>query len=119
MRVVWSGRRVAVVGLLAVALGALLAPVEGRAADRGVVHVVAAPERVLPAPGLPDLAPAGFSDEVWFRLDGRGWTVRRTSREGYVDQVASPRGIATFFSETGARDFTPASRLRKGHLRQP
>jgi hypothetical protein len=65
-------------------------------ASRGVLHVVTDEIRIQPEAGLPDLPPAGFSDEVWLDLGGAGWSAHRTARDGGLQQVADPRGIRTF-----------------------
>jgi hypothetical protein len=61
-----------------------------------VLHVVTDEVRIQPEPGLPDLPPAGFSDEIWLDLGGRGWSAHRTTRDGGLQQVADARGIRTF-----------------------
>jgi hypothetical protein len=64
--------------------------------SRGILHVVTDEIRIQPEPGLPDLPPAGFSDEIWLDLGGRGWSAHRTMRDGGMQQVADERGIRTF-----------------------
>jgi hypothetical protein len=65
-------------------------------AAHGTLHVVTDEIRVAPEPGLPDLPPAGFSDEVWLDLGGGGWRAHRTTRDGGLQQLADERGIHTF-----------------------
>jgi hypothetical protein len=73
---------------------------------RGVLHVVTDELRVVPQPRMPDLPPAGWSDEVWLDLGGRGWRAHRTTRDGGFLQVADERGIRTYtrFGFTGAAE---------------
>jgi hypothetical protein len=71
--------------------------------SRGVLHVVTDELRVVSERYAPDLPPAGWSDEVWLDLGGRGWRAHRTSRDGGAMQVADERGIRTYtrFGFTG------------------
>jgi hypothetical protein len=72
-------------------------------APRGVLHVVTDEVRVVSEPGLPDLPPGGWSDEVWLDLGGAGWRAHRTTRDGGFLQVADERGVRTYtrFGFTG------------------
>lgn len=111
--------------LLAAALAALagaLLPAAAPAAGRGVIHAVIGPQRVLPAPGLPDIPPAGSIQEVWFNRDGTGWRSRQTlSGEGYVEEVADLRGARIFDSRTGRMLTLPRGdrRLDDDYLTDP
>jgi len=69
---------------------------EGLEARSGVLHVVTDEIRVVPEPNMPDLPPAGWSDEVWLDLGGSGWRAQRTTRDGGFEQVADARGVATY-----------------------
>jgi hypothetical protein len=64
--------------------------------DRGVLHVVTEEIRVVSEPNMPDLPPAGWSDEVWLDLGGSGWRAQRTTRDGGFEQVADVRGTRTY-----------------------
>jgi hypothetical protein len=70
---------------------------------RGVLHVVTDELRVVSERFMPDLPPAGWSDEVWLDLGGRGWRAHRTTRDGGFLQVADERGVRTYtrFGFTG------------------
>jgi hypothetical protein len=65
-------------------------------ADRGVLHVVTEEIRFVSEPNMPDLPPAGWSDEVWLDLGGSGWRAQRTTRDGGFEQVADARGVRTY-----------------------
>jgi hypothetical protein len=65
-------------------------------ADRGVLHVVTEEIRFVSEPNMPDLPPAGWTDEVWLDLGGSGWRAQRTARDGGFEQVADARGIRTY-----------------------
>lgn len=65
-------------------------------APRGVLHVVTEEIRVVPEPYMPDLPPAGWTDEVWLDLGGAGWRAHRTTGDGGFQQVADERGVRTF-----------------------
>lgn len=83
--------------------------------SRGVLHVVTDELRVVSERHAPDLPPAGWSDEVWLDLGGRGWRAHRTSRDGGVMQVADERGIRTY-TRFG---FTGYDRDDPGYLMRP
>ena len=65
-------------------------------APRGVLHVVTEQIRVVSEPNMPDLPPAGWSDEVWLDLGGSGWRAQRTTGDGGFEQIADARGIRTY-----------------------
>ena len=65
-------------------------------APRGVLHVVTEQIRVVSEPNMPDLPPAGWSDEVWLDLAGSGWRAQRTTGDGGFEQIADARGIRTY-----------------------
>jgi hypothetical protein len=69
---------------------------DGLEAQRGVLHVVTEEIRVVSEPNMPDLPPAGWSDEVWLDLGGSGWRAQRTTRDGGFEQVADARGVRTY-----------------------
>lgn len=64
--------------------------------DRGVLHVVTEQIRFVSEPNMPDLPPAGWSDEVWLDLGGSGWRAQRTTGDGGFEQIADARGISTY-----------------------
>ena len=61
-----------------------------------MLHVVTEEIRVVSEPNMPDLPPAGWSDEVWLDLGGSGWRAQRTARDGGFEQVADARGTRTY-----------------------
>jgi hypothetical protein len=65
-------------------------------AQRGVLHVVTEEIRVVSEPNMPDLPPAGWSDEVWLDLGGSGWRAQRTTGDGGFEQIADARGVRTY-----------------------
>ena len=67
-------------------------------ATHGTLHVVTEEIRVVPEPNMPNLPPAGWSDEVWLDLGGSGWRARRTIRDGGFEQVADETGVRTYTS---------------------
>jgi hypothetical protein len=64
--------------------------------QRGVLHVVTEQIRVVSEPNMPDLPPAGWSDEVWLDLGGSGWRAHRTTGDGGFEQIADAEGIRTY-----------------------
>ena len=76
-------------------------------APRGVLHVVTDEIRFVDEPGMPDLPPGGWSDEVWLDLGGAGWRAHRTTRDGGFLQVADERGIE-FEARGDGRELTGA-----------
>jgi hypothetical protein len=64
--------------------------------QRGVLHVVTEQIRVVSEPNMPDLPPAGWSDEVWLDLGGSGWRAHRTTGDGGFEQIADAGGIRTY-----------------------
>jgi hypothetical protein len=85
---------------------------------RGVLHVVTEEIRVVSEPFMPDLASAGWSDELWLDLGGAGWRAHRTTRDGGFEQVADERGVRTFI-RGGFVAFDPAERRRPDFLMRP
>ena len=69
---------------------------DGLEAQRGVLHVVTEEIRVVSEPNMPDLPPAGWSDEVWLDLGGSGWRAHRTTGDGGFEQIADARGVRTY-----------------------
>jgi hypothetical protein len=65
-------------------------------AENGVLHVVTDEIRVVHEDRMPDLPPAGWSDEIWLDLGGAGWRAHRTTRDGGFEQIADARGVRTY-----------------------
>jgi hypothetical protein len=87
-------------------------------APRGVLHVVTDEVRFAHEDGLPDLPPAGWSDEIWLDLGGAGWRAHRTIRDGGFLQVADERGVRTY-TRFGFTDYDDAEGEGRDFLMRP
>jgi hypothetical protein len=87
-------------------------------APRGVLHVVTDELRVVSEPGMPDLPPEGWSDEVWLDLGGAGWRAARTTRDGGFLQIADERGVRTY-TRFGFTDYDGAEGEHPQFLLRP